>query len=70
MRSSRGLYRVRNNNLKGSKLMNLRKYKITYKKVLKPYDKIIEASSKYDAKQRFYREYPHYQIVKVEEVVE
>ena len=47
-----------------------KKYKITYKKVLKPYEKIIEASSKYDAKQRFYREYPHYQIVKVEEVVE
>lgn len=47
----------------------IKRYKVTYKKVLKPYEKYIEATSKYDAKQKFYREYPHYQIVSVEEVV-
>ena len=47
-----------------------RKFKITYKKVLKPYTTVIEATSKYDAKQRFYRAYPHYKIISVEEVVE
>lgn len=51
-------------------MLGLKKYKITYRKVLKPYEKYIEATSKYDAKQRFYRECPNYEIISVEEVVE
>ena len=46
----------------------LKKYKITYKKVLKLFEVEIEAASKYAAKQIFYRKYPRYEIVKVEEV--
>lgn len=48
----------------------LKKYKITYKKVLNTYEVEIEAGSKYAAKQIFYRKYPRYEIVKVEEVRE
>ena len=48
----------------------LRKYKITYRAVLKHRTVEIEATSKYDAKQRFYRQYPAYEIVKVEVVEE
>ena len=45
-----------------------RKYKITYRAVLKHRTVEIEATSKYDAKQRFYRMYPRYEIVNVEVV--
>lgn len=48
----------------------LKKYKITYKKVLKTFEVEIEARSKYAAKQAFYHKYPRYEIVKVEEVRE
>ena len=44
----------------------LKKYKITYKKVLKTFEVEIEAGSKYAAKQLFYRKYPRYEIVTVE----
>jgi hypothetical protein len=30
----------------------------------------MEAFSKYDAKQRFYRTYPKYEIIKIEEIEE
>jgi hypothetical protein len=46
----------------------LRKYKITYRAVLKHRTVEIEAASKYDAKQRFYRQYPKYEIIQIEEV--
>lgn len=46
----------------------LRKYKITFRAVLKHRTVEIEACSKYDAKQRFCRQYPKYEIIKVEEV--
>lgn len=48
----------------------LRKYKITYKMVLKERETVLEASSKYDAKKRFYQKHPRYEIVKVEELEE
>ena len=44
----------------------LKKYKITYRAVLKHRTVEIEATSKYDAKQRFYRLYPSYEVIKVE----
>ncbi len=47
----------------------LKKYKITYKKVLKLFEVEIEAASKYAAKQLFYRTYPKYEIIKIEEVI-
>lgn len=43
---------------------------ITYRAVLKHRTMKIEAFSKYDAKQRFYRMYPKYEIIKVEEIEE
>ena len=51
----------------------LRKYKITYVKdaeKVKPklYTVKLDATSKYDAKERFYFQYPKYGIVKTEEV--
>lgn len=46
----------------------IRKYKISYRKVLKLHEVTMEACSKYDAKQRFYRIYPRYEIVGIEEV--
>lgn len=46
----------------------LQKFKVIYRAVLKPRTVEIEASSKYDAKQRFYRLYPKYEILKVEVV--
>lgn len=46
----------------------LKKYKITYKKVLKLFEVEIEAASKYAAKQVFYRKYPRYEIVSLQEV--
>ena len=45
-----------------------RKYLITYRAVLKHRTMEIEAFSKYDAKQRFYRMYPKYEIISIEEV--
>ena len=48
----------------------LKKYKITYRAVMKQHTVVMEAFSKYDAKQRFYRTYPKYEIVRVEEVQE
>lgn len=47
-----------------------KKFKITYRAVLKHRTVEIEAFSKYDAKQRFYRMYPKYEIVSIEEVKE
>ena len=46
----------------------LRTFKITYRAVLKHRTMEMQAFSKYDAKQRFYRTYPKYEIVQVEEV--
>ena len=46
----------------------IKKYKITYSAVLKKSTVVMEAFSKYDAKQRFYRIYPKYEIIKVEEM--
>lgn len=47
----------------------LRKFNITYITVTgKEKTEEIEATSKYDAKQRFYRMHPKYQIIRVEEV--
>jgi ribosomal protein L20A (L18A) len=48
----------------------VRTFKVVYQAV-KKYDAIeIKAFSKYDAKQRFKRTYPQYEVVKVEEVTE
>lgn len=46
----------------------LRKFKITYRAVLKHRTMEMQAFSKYDAKQRFYRTYPKYEIIRIEEV--
>lgn len=46
----------------------LRKFKITYRAVKKQDTVEIQAFSKYDAKQRFYRTYPKYEVIKVIEV--
>ena len=46
----------------------LRKFKVTYRAVLKHRTMEIQAFSKYDAKQRFYRTYPKYEIISIEEV--
>lgn len=46
----------------------LKKYKITYRAIKKNGSVEIEAFSKYDAKQRFYRTYPQYEIISIEEV--
>lgn len=46
----------------------LRKFKVTYRAVVKHRTKIIEAFSKYDAKVRFKRTYPKYEIIHIEEV--
>ena len=45
----------------------LRKFTVTYRAVLKHRTVYIEACSKYDAKQRFYKMYPKYEVIKVEE---
>ena len=47
-----------------------RVYVITYKKVLKLHEYELEATSKYDAKKRFYRLFPRYEIVSVREKAE
>ena len=44
----------------------LRKYKITYRVGQKLSTIELEASSKYNAKQRFYLEFPKARIIKVE----
>ena len=46
----------------------LRKFKITYRAVLKHRTVEMQAFSKYDAKQRFYRTYPKYEVIQIEEV--
>ena len=46
----------------------LRKYKITYRAVLKHRTIEMQAFSKYDAKRRFYNTYPRYEILKIEEI--
>ena len=46
--------------------MIMLRYRITYKMVLKPRIVIIEATSKYNAKDKFYKKHPKYEIVKVE----
>lgn len=46
----------------------IRKFKITYRAVIKHRTVVMDAFSKYDAKQRFYRTYPKYEIVKIEAV--
>lgn len=46
----------------------LRKFKITYRAVKKENVSEIPAFSKYDAKQRFYRTYPKYEVISIEEV--
>lgn len=48
----------------------LRKFKITYRAVKREHEVEITAFSKYDAKQRFYRTYPKYEIINVGEVEE
>ena len=49
----------------------LRKFKVTYITVTgKEKTEKIEATSKYDAKQRFKRTYPKYEVISIEEVVE
>lgn len=45
-----------------------RKFKVTYRAVKKQGVMKIEAFSKYDAKQRFRRTYPKYEIILIEEV--
>lgn len=46
----------------------LKKFKVNYKAVRKEGIVEIDAFSKYDAKQRFKRTYPKYEVIKVEEV--
>ena len=48
----------------------LRRFKVTYRAVLKDRTVYIEAYSKYDAKQRFYRMYPRYELINIEEASE
>lgn len=45
----------------------VKKYKITYRAVIKHRSVVMEAFSKYDAKQRFYRTYPGKEIISIEE---
>ena len=45
----------------------IKKYKITYRAVIKHRTVIMKAFSKYDAKQRFFRTYPKHEIVAIEE---
>ena len=48
----------------------LRKFKITFIVLRKSKEVVIEATSKYDAKQKFYRKNPDSEIIKIEEVEE
>ena len=45
-----------------------RKFKIVYSLCSRNLELVLDASSKYDAKQRFYRLFPRGEILKVEEV--
>lgn len=45
----------------------IKKYKITYRAVIKHRSVVMDAFSKYDAKQRFYRTYPGKEIISIEE---
>ena len=45
----------------------IKKYKITYRAVKNHRSVVMEAFSKYDAKQRFFRTYPNREIVTIEE---
>ena len=47
-----------------------RNFKIVYSLCSRTLELVLDASSKYDAKQRFYRLFPRAEIVRVEEVVE
>lgn len=47
-----------------------RKYEVTYRAVTLHRTTIIEATSKYDAKQKFYRKYPKYEVISIVEVEE
>lgn len=49
-------------------MLMLQYFKITYRAVKNQRSVVMQALSKYDAKQRFYRTYPRYQIVMIEEV--
>jgi hypothetical protein len=46
----------------------VKRFKVIYKTVKRHRSVMIDAFSKYDAKQRFYRTYPQYEIVIVEEL--
>ena len=46
----------------------IKKYKITYRAVKNHRSVVMEAFSKYDAKQRFFRTYPGKEIVSIEVV--
>ena len=46
----------------------IRKFKITYRAGQRLCTMETEATSKYDAKKRFYRMHPTFEIVKIEEV--
>ena len=48
----------------------LRKFKVTYRAVVQHRTREIQAFSKYDAKQRFKRTYPNYEVIHIEEVEE
>lgn len=46
----------------------MRKFKISYSLYSRTGEIVLDAGSKYDAKQRFYRLFPRAEILKVEEV--
>lgn len=46
----------------------IKKYRITYRAVIKHRSVVMEAFSKYDAKQRFNRTYPGKEIISITEV--
>jgi hypothetical protein len=46
----------------------VKKFKITYTSGKGEHQEEITASSKYDAKSKFYKKYPKAEIVKVEEI--
>lgn len=46
----------------------IKKYRITYRAVIKHRTVVMDAFSKYDAKQRFYRTYPDKEIISITEV--
>lgn len=48
----------------------IRKFLITYRAVSKHHTVVMDAFSKYDAKKRFYRTYPKYEVVSIVEVSE